>query len=190
MTFPNLECVSRPIGVHSLDHFALNVPCLAAARDFYATFGLDVREESEALVLRTYADPHPWAYLHQGARKSLKHVSFGAYAEDLALLMARVEAEGIQVQPASVDMQGFWFTDPDGYRVEIRVAPKVTPDEKSSVSFESVPGGERGAPYRRHAAKVRPRRLSHILFVVHAEPGPKHRLLFTRARLTFIRSLR
>ena len=64
-----LDGSPRPLGVHSLDHYALDVPCLETAKDFYTSFGLDVREEADTLVLRAFGDPHPWAYLHQGARK-------------------------------------------------------------------------------------------------------------------------
>ncbi|EON91769.1 glyoxalase [Marinobacter lipolyticus SM19] len=154
---------TRPVGVHSLDHFALNVPCLETAHDFYTSFGLDVREESGVLVLRSHFDPHPWAYLHHGTRKSLRQICFGVYAKDLPIIEARVRAEGLSVDADPEGLQGFWFHDCDGTRVGVRVAPKVTPDEKASTSFEPVPVGNRGAPYRRHAPKVRPRRLSHIL---------------------------
>ena len=38
---PSLKAAA--LGVHSLDHFALTVPDLEVARDFYSAFGLDVR---------------------------------------------------------------------------------------------------------------------------------------------------
>ena len=41
-------------GVHSLDHFALAIPDLNDARAFYGAFGLDVKDEGDALgVVRT-----------------------------------------------------------------------------------------------------------------------------------------
>jgi catechol 2,3-dioxygenase-like lactoylglutathione lyase family enzyme len=156
-----LDGSPRPLGVHSLDHYALDVPCLDTARDFYTCFGLDVREENGVLVLRTFGDPHPWAYLHKGPGKKLRHIAFGAYAEDLTALQAQVVAEGREVSPLADE--GFCFIAPDGIQVEVLLAAKVTPDCKPSVSFESACGGERGSPYRRHTSPVRPRRLSHIM---------------------------
>jgi catechol 2,3-dioxygenase-like lactoylglutathione lyase family enzyme len=156
-----LDGSPRPLGVHSLDHYALDVPCLDTARDFYTSFGLDVRQEADTLVLRAFGDPHPWAYLHQGSRKKLRHIAFGAYAEDLAALQEQVAANGCKVSPLTD--KGFRFVAPDGVRVEVWVAAKVTPDNKPAVSFDSADGGERGSPYRRHAPQVRPRRLSHIM---------------------------
>ncbi|MNI61470.1 Glyoxalase/Bleomycin resistance protein/Dioxygenase superfamily protein [compost metagenome] len=69
--------------------------------------------------------------------------------------------EGCEVSPLADE--GFRFVAPDGTRVEVLRAAKVTPDCKPAVSFESAGGGERGSPYRRHAPQVRPRRLSHIM---------------------------
>ncbi len=161
----SIEGSARPLGVHSLDHFALTVPALETAQAFYSSFGLDVREERGGLVLRAYGDAHRWGQVLEGPHKRLHHLSFGAYAEDLPQLRARAEAMGVALldPPAGFSGDGFWFADHDGNRVEIRVGPKVTPNAKSQVVFESAPPGQRGAPYRRHAAPVRPRRLSHVL---------------------------
>jgi len=46
------------LGVHSLDHFALSVPDLKIAKNYFADFGLDVRERDEALHLKTYGSDH------------------------------------------------------------------------------------------------------------------------------------
>ena len=35
---------ANSLGVHSIDHFAVEVPDLEAARTFYTLFGLDVRD--------------------------------------------------------------------------------------------------------------------------------------------------
>ena len=45
------------LGVHSVDHFSLNVPDLAEAEHFYKSFGMDVEAESAKLVLRTNSNP-------------------------------------------------------------------------------------------------------------------------------------
>ena len=39
------------LGVHSIEHFALEVPDLEEARNFYSLFGLDVRDSDGALEL-------------------------------------------------------------------------------------------------------------------------------------------
>ena len=38
------------LGVHSIDHFAVQVPDLAEARGFYEAFGLDVRGDRKSVV--------------------------------------------------------------------------------------------------------------------------------------------
>jgi len=51
------EVSRRPgeLGAHSTDHFNLIVPDLKVAQKFYASFGLDVREERNNLALYTTA---------------------------------------------------------------------------------------------------------------------------------------
>jgi catechol 2,3-dioxygenase len=56
-----------------------------------------------------------------------------------------------------------WFSDPDGNLLEIRVAPKTSPNEKSVFSAVSSGPGVQAAPYRSKAPVVRPRRLAHVL---------------------------
>ena len=63
------------LGVHSVDHFSLNVPDLAEAERFCRSFGMDVQAES-AQLLRTAGKSHAWAVIAEGARKSLGHLSF------------------------------------------------------------------------------------------------------------------
>jgi catechol-2,3-dioxygenase len=65
--------------------------------------------------------------------------------------------------PPGIDSNGLWFHDHDGSLVEIKVAPKTSPDEKSSFFVQSVGPGERGAPFRSTMKRTYPRRLAHIL---------------------------
>ena len=51
----------RALGVHSLDHFVLAVPDLKPAQRFYSDFGLDVREDGNALALKTFGHDPGWA---------------------------------------------------------------------------------------------------------------------------------
>ena len=153
------------LGVHSLDHFVLAVPDLAVAAKFYGSFGLDVREDGNALALRTFGHDQRWGTVVEDARKRLHHVSFGCYADDLPRLKARAEANGAEIldPPTGFASNGFWLRDPAGVLVEVKVAAKVSPDRKMSGIWSSSPEGVAGAPVRGDAPIVRPRRLSHML---------------------------
>src|SRR5690242_3139515 len=78
------------LGVHSLDRFNFAVPELAAARNFYASFGLDVRERAGALDILTHGHAHRWGSVTEGPRKRLEFISFGAYDDDLPRFRERL----------------------------------------------------------------------------------------------------
>jgi len=150
--------------VHSIDHYVLDVPDLKIAKKFYQDFGLDVEEINGRLILKTFNDPHVWAYLYAAEKKSLKKIAFGAFAEDMATLREQVISSGCIVIPIKGMPleQGFNFTDPDGVNIDVFVCPKVTPYEKG-VTIGSNRDGIRGAPFRQDVPTTHPRRLSHIL---------------------------
>src|SRR5215472_1975980 len=151
------------LGVHSLDRFNFAVPDLAAARNFYASFGLDVRERPGALDIHTHGHAHRWGSVTEGPRKKLKFISFGTYEDDLPRFRERLDGLGIARQdpPPGAESNGLWFCDPDGTLIEITVAEKTSPDAKSS--FYNAAGGPavRCAPGRSQVPVVRPRRLAH-----------------------------
>ena len=153
------------LGVHSVDHFSLNVPDLAEAERFYRSFGMDVEEESAKLVLRTPGNDHKWVLINEGLRKSLGYISFGAYEEDLPLFAQRLQSLGIKRldPPPGYESNGLWFRDQDQNLIEIQVCEKTSPDEKSAFVNLSVPGGQRGAPARADVPAIRPRRMCHVL---------------------------
>src|SRR5262249_55460271 len=153
------------VGVHSLDRFVLAVPDLMPAQNFYANFGLDVREDGNTLGIHTFGHDHRWGLVMEGERKRLHHLSFGCYPDDLPRLQGRVEGNGVKLldPPAGIASNGFWFRDPSGVLIEVRVAEKSSPDRKTPGTFVSCAEGVAGAPYRRNAPAVRPRRLSHVL---------------------------
>lgn len=153
------------IGVHSLDHFALIVPDLKVAQDYYTEFGLDVRERSSFLELRTYGTDHIWGVVVEGPRKRLHHFSFGCFAEDLPQFKSRLEGNGIALvdAPAGLESNGIWFQDHNGLLLEIKVAPKSSADSKMCGSWQSSAEGIPGAPVRAKAPIARPRRMSHML---------------------------
>ena len=153
------------LGVHSLDHFVLAVPDLAPAQRFYSDFGLDVDAAGDALGLKTAGHDQRWGVVVEGKRKKLHHLSFGCYSDDLPYLQERAEANGVALvdPPKGFESNGFWFQDPAGLLIEIKVAAKVSPAHKTPGTWSSSPEGVAGAPVRAKAPIVRPRRLSHVL---------------------------
>ena len=153
------------VGVHSLDHFTLAVPDLKPAQDFYGNFGLDVRNDGNSLALKTYGHDQRWGAVIEGPRKRLHHLSFACYPDDLSRLKTRAETGGTAIvdPPKGFESNGFWVRDPAGILVEVKVAPKSSPDRKVSGPWESSPEGVPGAPIRSQAPAIRPRRLSHVL---------------------------
>ncbi len=162
-----IEPSRRPgeLGIHSVDHFHFAVPDLAVAQSFYREFGLNVGEKGNTLTLDTFGHPHRWGSISEGPRKKFGYISFGAFEDDIERFAARLQAMGIKRldPPPGIDSNGLWFHDHDGVLVEIKVAAKSSPAEKSNFSAVSVPAGQRGAPYRSTMARTHPRRLSHVL---------------------------
>lgn len=153
--------------VHSVHRFVFSVPELKAAEHFYCSFGLDVRKQGDALNLHTDGYDHAWASIHaSGKPKRLEYLSFGIDAADKATFASRIAEHGIgrEAHPLS-DGSGLWLRNPDGIAVQLVIAPKVSPSEKTQIHPKiSVPAGEGAAPSRSQVQQVRPRRLSHVLF--------------------------
>jgi catechol 2,3-dioxygenase len=153
------------LGVHSLDHFNFSVPDPEQARKFYSSFGLDLREEGGRLNVYTHGHPHRWGSIVEGPRKKLQFISFGAFEDDLPRFRERLDAQRIERidPPPGVQSNGLWFRDPDGIPIEIRVAEKSSPNEKSTFESISSPPGVAGAPSCSTKPFVQPRRLAHVL---------------------------
>ena len=153
------------LGVHSLDHFSVAVPKMSVAENFYGAFGLDLKAEVNQMGLANFDSPLRWGLLTEGYSKKLKYISFGAFEEDFAEIRTRIESSGVKLldPPAGFDSNGFWFADPDNILIEIKIAEKSSPNDKMSFEMNSCDAGQRGAPYRRLADPVRPRRMAHIL---------------------------
>lgn len=158
--------MKRPnvLAVHSIDHFGLEVPDLAEARRFYDAFGLDVRDEGSGLALHTFGQDHCWGRLFKGPTKKLHFISFGIFAEDEAAFAAHLDAQGAKriAPPAAAGADGIWIEGFDGLPLNIRVAAKATPTEKSRFDAHSVAAGQSGAVFNSQAPKTHPRRLSHF----------------------------
>jgi catechol 2,3-dioxygenase-like lactoylglutathione lyase family enzyme len=153
------------LGVHSLDRFVLTVPKLGQAERFYSEFGLNVTPSGDGLALKTFGRDHQWGLVVEGTRKQLHHLSFGCYPDDLPYLQERAEESGIEIlnPPQGFESNGFWCRDASGLLVEIKVAAKSSPDNKTAGIWSSSPEGVAGAPVRSHAPAAWPRRLSHVL---------------------------
>ena len=155
---------SKPIGVHSIDHFALNVPSVSDAEHFFSKFGLDVKQVDGGLDIRA-GDGHRWARILPSDRKSLAYLSFNCYDGDLEALESQAKAAGgsfdIGATPGTAD--GIWFKDPDGNLIQIRTGPKTTLKEKLPPNRAEAPASLRGACVRSQLKVVRPQRMSHVL---------------------------
>ncbi len=155
--------------VHSLDRFVFSVPDLDEAKTFYTAFGLDVRPIGDRLDLYTFGHPHRWGSIYaSGKPKKLEYLTLGVYPEDYEPLRAHLSKNGVPfVDPHRlVDTQGFWIRDPDGITLQIVVAEKCTPNEKSELVGPMMVRTAHGtvvSPNRSGAPKVRPARLTHAL---------------------------
>ncbi|MDN7143490.1 VOC family protein [Pseudomonas sp. JQ170] len=145
-------------GVHSIDHYALFVPSLSEAQHFFGHFGLDVQAHGGQLAVSA-ADGHRWLQLLPGAAKSLAWISFNCFASDYAALRQQVEQSGARFEHG--DGTGFWFRDPDGNLLQIKVGVKTMPDAR--MPSPPVVRGLRGVGSRVDVTQVRPQRLSHVL---------------------------
>jgi predicted enzyme related to lactoylglutathione lyase len=155
--------------VHSLDRFVISVPELAAAKAYYAAFGLDVREVGNRLDLHTHGHPHRWGSVYEsGKPKKLEYLALGAYAEDIDGLRRQIAANGgvLAAPHRLADTDGFWLSDPEGIAIEVVAAEKSSPSSKGEdfgpIKARSTRGTVIG-PSRSGAHQVRPLRLTHAL---------------------------
>jgi catechol 2,3-dioxygenase-like lactoylglutathione lyase family enzyme len=162
---PNYPTKQGRHGVHSIDHFALEIPDLAKGRHFFDCFGLRVEEKPEGLELYASATPHRWGRLFKGARKRLAYIAVNCYANDLEPLREQAKAAGATFAKRYVhgSDEGFWLLDPDENLIQVRVGEKTMPDSKLPAAFVNAKANERAALGRSSYTKVHPRRLSHVL---------------------------
>lgn len=157
---PKLAAMDQ--AVHSLDHFALSVPNADAAKKFYEEFGLVASGAVNAL--RLDAQNGVAAFLHEGARKRLHHVTFGIESEERDAFAQRLEGGGVRLldPPTELASDGLWFRDVDGNLVQLATLSRRAPVAKTATHARIAGGGERGAP--EGATRGTPRRLGHVLF--------------------------
>jgi catechol 2,3-dioxygenase-like lactoylglutathione lyase family enzyme len=162
-------------GVHSIDHFALNVPSILDAERFFAAFGLDVTRigaHAAELELRA-ADGWHWARVLPAAGKSLAYLSFSCFENDLDAIRSQVLAADAKLVAGHLagDSAGFWFHDPDGNLVQVKAGPKTSPNAKPRCVITGSAADVRGSHTRSTSRAVRPRRLSHVLLFTPDVPG-------------------
>lgn len=152
-------------GIHSIDHFALDVPSLADAAHFLSAFGFEVQAQPRQLLVRTQGGTQVWARVSEGARKQLAYLSFNCFADDFGPLRDQIlAAGGREATPAEgAPDEGFWFDDPDGNRLQVKPGVKTTPGCKSQTPRGPASRPLRGAHFRADAPKAQPTRLSHVL---------------------------
>lgn len=154
------------LGVHSIDHVCLSVPELDEAERFFTAFGLNVEAAGDALELKTFGSPHVWGVLRKGERKRLEHIGFSIYEDDMDRFVSHLQSmhvDGLEA-PADSENECIRFNDPHGVPLEIRVADKVMPDQKTAQPRYPAPEGTRGAALRGDAPAIRPNRMGHALF--------------------------
>ncbi|OGA13859.1 MAG: metapyrocatechase [Betaproteobacteria bacterium RIFCSPLOWO2_02_FULL_63_19] len=152
-------------GVHSIDHFALEIPDLAQGKFFFDSFGLRVEEKPEGLELYACDTPHRWGRLFKGAHKRLAYLALNCYEQDLEPLREQVKTAGGRFatpHPLGTG-EGFWLRDADDNLVQVRVGEKTMPDSKKPASFRNAAANERAVLGRSSYGKIHPRRLSHVL---------------------------
>lgn len=152
-------------GIHSIDHFALEVPDLALARHFIGTFGLRIRDTETGFDLYADGSEHRWARIAHGPRKRMAYLSLNCYAEELDGLREQAFAAGALLTDDGrhISGEGFWIYDPDGNLLQVRAGVKTTPYAKLDKPPRQVGPGVRGATGRQGRARVSPGRLSHVL---------------------------
>ena len=153
------------LAVHSVDEFVFSVPDLEEARHFYSSFGLDVREEGEALALHTFGHPHRWARVVRGQAKRLLWLSLGIHADDLPRFERHLAEQGIEriAPPSNAGTEGIWIQGPDALPVQLRIAAKSSPSQPSPRETPPESANVGRSPSRSKAQLTRPLYLSHIL---------------------------
>lgn len=161
---------SPALGIHSIDHFCLEVPSLVDASKFFNEFGLDVREAFDgSLELRTFASPHLWGRLVAGDARRLVYLSFGCYADDLSRFRQLLGQHGIAITPPharALENDGIWFADLNGLPVQIRVGDKKTTSEPIIPAVQVPRPGMRNVGVGQPARRAVPKRFSHMLVFV------------------------
>ncbi len=156
--------------VHSVDRVVVTIPTIAEAEKFYTAFGMNVKKNGDHIDLYTHGHPHCWmSVTANGKPKQLQYIRFGIYEQDVASFEVVVAKSGLACKPhpmalAQGSEKGIWLKTPDGTVLQLVVAEKVSPTQKSP---KATPRGAARPPASAHMrskqTSVHPRWLSHVL---------------------------
>lgn len=109
--------------------FALTVPSLSQASDYYTAFGLQAHEHEAALAMRCAGRDQDQITLVEGDQKKIAYMAFSYEANGLDALKQRLARQGIdECDPLpGVPGDGFWFRDPDGVLVNLQTEQPAQP---------------------------------------------------------------
>ncbi|HEU0231137.1 MAG TPA: VOC family protein, partial [Burkholderiaceae bacterium] len=132
---------------------------------FVTAFGLRASRDGDEIELRATGSDHRWARILPSGAKSLAYLSFNCYDTDFPIILNQLKACGATRSKSEehVDGDGFWFHDPDGNLLQLRVGPKTSPARKGVATMAVTAPGERGVLGRAHRPRTTPTRLSHVL---------------------------
>jgi catechol 2,3-dioxygenase-like lactoylglutathione lyase family enzyme len=152
--------------VHSIEKIVFSIPDIEAAVKFYDAFGFELKREGQRLDIYTAGHSHCWmSVIGNNKPKVLQFISFGIFAEDLSAFEQRIQAMGVGRAPHPLATQpGLWLESPEGIAIQLVVADKVSPNQKTPKSPSREPARlMASAQMRSQAKKVHPRWLSHAL---------------------------
>ena len=168
-THHDLSSATRRAGVtavHSVERVVFTVPEIEAAEKFYTAFGLRVKRDKQRIDLYAHGHLHCWmSVIANGQAKALQYISFGIFAEDEAVFSDRIEQFGVGCEAHSLaPAGGLWLRSPDGVAMQLVVADKVSPDNKTPRNLPRPSArGDASAAMRSQTSQVLPRWLSHVL---------------------------
>ena len=157
--------------IRNIQHYGLTVPDLEAGKKFFADFGLEVHERSDAVVLRCFGRDQDQIILTEGKRKCLHHVSFGTSAKDFPQLTKSIEGARIKLVDAPKELidvtsvDGLWFEDFEGMLTHITVAEDTPWQEGLAPTFNTPTERPRQGKRTELISDpaVQPRRLGHVV---------------------------
>ncbi|MBF0280070.1 MAG: VOC family protein [SAR324 cluster bacterium] len=158
------------MAVHSLRHYALNVPDLDEGMKFYTEFGLQARKTNGQIYLRCKGRETDQVILCQGPGKSLNHVAFGADADEIDAIRQRLAGSqgSLAEAPEGFSTEGLWLRDPCNALLHVQAYVKETPLPAEPIFDINSPGhlprqDKRAMLPRKDCPPIRPRRLGHVL---------------------------
>jgi catechol 2,3-dioxygenase-like lactoylglutathione lyase family enzyme len=152
--------------VHSIEKIVFTVPEIEAAVKFYTAFGFDVKRSGDQIDVYTVGHSHCWMNVVANNKpKVLQFITFGIFAEDVAAFEERIKSMGIgRAAHPMATQPGLWLENPEGIAIQLVVAEKVSPSQKTPKSPDRCDARiMASAQMRSQVKKVHPRWLSHAL---------------------------